>query len=223
MKHLIDLNSVQFIQEGIAPPGIFVKFEFGEQPIVDTVKVKQDGDTEGFHKSVATNQSFLTLIEAITLAYYRDLVTPGKIYYYQPGRRDPRPGPYRPPNPKPPNPRELPRPQNIPLHVKNNPRLKDRAFHQLHTWHEARERARHLVVGHIRWSGEGFIANPEKQQQASQHLGKKLPPGYTFVIEHDRGGLGSGGLRLSSDGYLMERTLFLPPERASADLDKLLA
>jgi hypothetical protein len=221
LKNLIGLNLVRFVQEDTEAPGVLLRFEFGlHRPAIGLVRVNKNGTTEGFHEFIWLNDSFRAIIDAIALAYYRDLVTPGKIYYYERGRGKPRAK--RPLNSISPKPRELPRPQNIPLHTKNNPRLKGHSFHHLHTWHEARERAGHLVIGHIRWIGDGFIADSEKQQQASEHLGKKLSPGYTFVIEHDRGGLGSGGLKLSPDGYLMEPTLFLPPERASVELDKLL-
>jgi hypothetical protein len=222
LKKLLGLNSIRFIQEDIEAPGILLRFEFGlHQPAIGLVKVNKDGTTEGFHEFIWFDNSFRTIIEAVALAYYRDLVTPGKIHIYKPGSGGLRTE--KPLNPVSPHPRKLPRPQNIPLHAKNNPRLRDRAFHELHTWHEARERARHLVVGHTRWIGKGFIADPEKQRQALAHLGKKLPSGYTFVIEHDRGELSNSGLKLTSDGYLTERTLFLPPERASTELDKLLS
>lgn len=223
IKDLIDLNLVRFVQEDIVPPGVFVEFEFGEQPLVDIIVVKKDGSTEGFHKFVGTDDAFSILIEAIVLAYYRDLVTPGKVYYYQPSSGSRPTKLHRSLNSARPKLKELPRPQNIPLHAENNPHLKNRLFHHLHTWHEARERAKHSVVGHIRWISRGYIANSEKQLQALEHLGKKLPLGYTFVIEHERGSLGSSGLKLSPDGYLTERTLFLPPERALADLDRLLS
>ena len=220
LKNLIDLNLVRFIQEGIAPPGVFLEFEFSEPSIVDTVIVKNDGSIEGFHESVGVDDSFRIIIEAVALAYYRDLVTPGKVSYYERDSGGPRTK--RSLNSLSPKPRELPRPQHVPLHIKNTPRLKGRQSYHLYAWHEAQERARHGVVGHIRWIGRSFIASPRKQRQAWEVASIKLRPGYTWVIEHERGEPGSSGLRLSPDGCLMEITLFLPPERASVELDKLL-
>lgn len=219
LKNMIGLNLIRFVQEDTEPPNVFLRFEFGlQKSTIGLVKINKDGKTEGFHKFFWLNNSFRAITEAIALTYYRDLVTPGKIYYYQPGNRGPKQ--YR--SSLSTKPGILPRPQHIPLHVQDNFRLKGRSFHHLYTWHEATERARHGVVGHIRKIGFGFTASPEKQEQARE-AGVKLEPGYTWVIEHERGGPGSGGLRLSPEGRLLERTLFLPPERASADLDKLLS
>lgn len=220
LHRLTGLHVIRFVQEDVDPPGVFLQFEFGfDRPAIGLVKVEKNGRVEGFHTFWGSDETFKALIDAVALAYYRDLVTPGKIYYYRPHSRTPRPSlSLTPPRPKP-----LPRPQGVPVGSRYTRLVKGKIF-DLGSWYDAQERARHNVTGHSRWIGHRFIADPEKYEEAAA-AGVKLKPGETWVIEHERGGPGNGGLRLSHDGQLLERTLFRSSERdsASADLDKLLS
>ena len=66
------------------------------------------------------------------------------------------------------------------------------------------------------------MAPKQKQLQAEECTGRQLPLGYTWVVEHERGGQSPGGLRLRQ-GQLADYTVFLPPERASRELSQILS
>jgi hypothetical protein len=215
LESLTSLKLIRFVQEGMNPPGVLLRFEFGEQPAIGLVKVRSDGKTEGFHEFVESSDVFQPIVEAVALSYFRDLVTPGKVYYYESGGGTPRTA-----SPTHPRPGRIPRPQGIPIHHRTTKRLQWRQPYNLNEWYYAQERARHGVTGHIRWVGYDFEADWEKRQQALE-AGVILPLGYTWVVEHERGGPGSGRLRFRN-GRLTQRTLFLPPDRASEELDQLL-
>jgi hypothetical protein len=208
LADLMHLKSVRFFQEGANAPSVFLAFHFEETPLVGILKVGRSGNTRGFHNSVVSNL-FEAIVEAITLSYYRDLVTPGKVYFYKPGSSLPH---HRSLSPKLGGFRKLPRPQMMPL---SEPKLYD-----FREWHYAQERARQSVTGHMRWFEKGFRADWEKQQQARK-AGVELPLGYTWVIEHDRGSSESDRLILNGTD-LVEHIFFAPPERASAELNSLL-
>lgn len=203
----LGLNSIRFVQEGIKPPGVYIRFHFDEPPWqVGIVRVTSEGEVEGFHEQ---QRGLLNAaVRGIALTYYRDFVTPGEEVLYEPTgiRRKPRP----PGLPKPHKRRTLPRRQRIRV----GPGVVD-----FDKW--TQERARHSVVGHTRWISPGFVASREKQQDARDAGVWRIPEGYTWVVEHERGGLDSGqpGIRR---GDLTRRTLFSAPARASDDLVKIL-
>ena len=190
LSDLIDLTLVTFVQEGADAPEVFLRFEFGEPPAIGVAKVKSDGTTEGFHEFAAPSV-FRALIEATALAYYRDLVVPAKVPDYPSGD----PAHHSQPSSAT-KPRKRPTSASAPVDRRQTyrplPRLTGpsaprRDPYQLEEWHRAQERARHGVVGHIRWVGPRFTPDSQKQRQALQ-AGVQLPPGYTWVGEHDRGG-----------------------------------
>lgn len=212
LNELINLESVRFVQKGIEVPGVILQFQFGGTPDPSIVKINPDGSIEGFHKS-SSDKLREALIEAIALSYYRDLVTPGKTYYYIPGGGTPKTKStasqwFR----------RLPRPQGVPLKsILGKQEPPQKVYHDLSNWHSVQE---HFVIGHERWVSEGFRASSEKQQQALKFIGRNLRPGFTWVREHKRGISNSDGLR-HRNGYLVERTVFLPPERASQELKEM--
>lgn len=215
LSDLINLKSVRFVQEGIEAPEVRLRFEFGDPCAIGILKVTNDGRTEGFHKSSGSDL-FASVVEAIALAYYRDLVVPyGIASVWQ--RRDDvskiktsrsiKTSQFK-------KARELSRTTNV--------STSKRQFYELKEWYHAQERARHHVTGHIRWVGQHFNADFEKKQQARE-AGVELPPGYTWVTEHERGNQqGDDEIRLVGID-LADRTKFLPPERATYELDKLLS
>lgn len=211
---LIGLKKIRFVQEGAKAPEVFLRFEFGvltgTGAAIGVVKVKYDGSVEGFHQSV-DSALFQAIIEAIALSYYRDLVTPGKTYSYQPGNKPRRATQARLPKSK--KARKLPRRQGIPT-SKRRPS-------SLNVWYEAQERAKHDVVGHKRWIGKDFKAD-EATRELARKAGVELPDGYTWVQGHQRGHSEKGQLKLNGTD-LTERILFSPPERASRELDNLLS
>jgi len=211
LKDLMGLRLIRFVQEGVRSPGVFLRFEFEEPSSIGIVKV-EGNDVEGFHKLVK-DERLCALVETITLSYYRDLVTPGKVYHSSSkGRRKTT---SKPPRPK--RPRPLPRPRVLPSYVTP---IEPRQAYSLDEWYKAQRRARHYVTGHVRRIGGGFEASWGKKQLALEH-GVILRPGETWVVEHEKGMLIGGWLELDGEN-LQERTLFLPPERASHELQELL-
>jgi len=205
LSKLIGLKSVRFIQERARAPEVFVRFEFRDPSAIGVIRVKANGSTVGFHEASASDL-FQAIIETTALAYYRDLVIPRVHYYPYSGKRRTSRKPTTSRRARP-----LPRVQSISISLPRPYRFDE--------WHQAQARARHYVVGHLRWVGEGFKADWEKQAQA-RRAGVNLPLCYTWVIEHERsGGEPSGPTFNGTD--LVERTRFLPPERASHELDKL--
>ena len=205
----LGLTSIRFVQEGVKAPGVYIRFHFGELPWqVGIVRVTSQGEVEGFHEQ---QRGLLNAaVHGIALTYYRDLVTPGEKVFYEPtGIRS---MPKTPGLPGARKRRTLPRPQRIPVGL---------IVVDFDEWYYTQERARHSVVGHIRWVSPGFKASREKQQEARE-AGVWLPESYTWVVEHERGGLGSARIRLRR-GDLTRRTLFAAPMRASDDLVKLLS
>jgi tetratricopeptide (TPR) repeat protein len=222
LRDLINLNCVGFVQEGIEPPGVFLRFQFGGNLALGIVGIDRDGSTKGFHKRGGrdmTDRIIELIIEAVAFSYYRDLVTPGKTYQYVPEGGSPN---IRSVD----RPRPLPRPRGIPVtteevEFRRRRRVSKEKAHDLEDWYYVQERAKHYVTGHMRWVREEYIASYEKQQQALEFSGRALPTGYTWVIEHERGGASESGLRLRG-GQLVEKTTFLPPKRASQELSDLL-
>lgn len=148
----IDLRSVRFIQEGIRAPGVFVQFRFGEPSTIGVVSINIDGVFSGFYQ-LSDDLWFQELIKAIAVAYYRDLVIPGKMYLP------------KAPRPKHRQRREASLSSNTMRHRRiPTPRTLKR--YSLEDWYESQEIARHLVRGHPRWVGDYYVAPPEKQQQA---------------------------------------------------------
>jgi hypothetical protein len=208
---LLNLDSIRFIQEGANAMlhEVFLAFIFRGSPRLGIVKVKSDGSTEGFHE-LGAHLMVKFVIESIAIAYYRDLVVPGEVYYYSPRNIQairPR-HESKSKQKKSKKPRSLPRRQTI-----------LESAYSLSNWYYVQERARHDVVGHRRWVDRNFVAEGEKQLQA-RRAGVYLPQGFTWVIEHERGGHKSGGLILN--GFdLVERTIFSPPSRATHELAEL--
>jgi hypothetical protein len=192
LKQLFGLELIRFFQEGVKPPEVFLQFKFQheERHSIGLLKIKNDGSTEGFHEVVTPNSLYQCIIEAVALSYYRDLVTPGEFSYYKSGRGAPK---TRSSGPSPP--RTLPRTQGVPIYTEGTTRLRQRRTFRLAEWYYAQEWARHNVTGHIRWVDKYFTAGSKKRKQA-QKAGVHLPQGYTWVVEHERGGPERGELIL---------------------------
>lgn len=207
LKELITLRKIRFVQEGIDTPGVFLRFSFGEPAKIGIVKVSEKMALEGFYEFIK-HDLFQAIVKAVTLAYYRDLVTAdssrqARTRQFQRGRRQFSSSPS-------PQPRELPRPRYI---SGNQPPLDE--------WRQIQERQRHRIIGHIRWVSENFVADDERQRLAIKALGWPLADGYTWVKSHERGKNSAGIIEVRQTD-LMERTLFLPPRKASRELDELL-
>jgi hypothetical protein len=224
LSDLMDLRLVRFVQEGASAPEVFVRFGFGEPCTIGIARIKDNGSTEGFHMS-AGSDLFGAIIEATALAYYRDLVVPTKVYHSRTESDTPQvraPVSSRTTKTPPPPPQRASESQHQTYRLPRTQVASSKhQTYRLDQWYQAQERARHGVVGHIRWIGQHFRADSLKVRQARE-AGVELQPGYTWVIEHERGGRRSDGLRLSGLD-LAERTRFLPPEKASIELDRLLS
>lgn len=208
----LGLTSVRFVQEGVKAPGVYLRLQFGEDARqIGIVKVSSSGRVEGFHE--LEQGLLMAAVRGVALAYYRDLVTPGDEIVYEPtGIPRKRSGGASVRR----SPRELPRPRRVRIDLEEYVIVRE-----FDEWYYAQERARHSVVGHIRWVGSGFMADEEKYEQALK-AGVYLPDGCTWVVEHDRGGSGSDRLRLRR-ADLTSRTLFSAPARASDDIAQLLS
>lgn len=195
-KQLIDLSEIRFVQEGIHPPGVFLRFSFGDPAVIAIVKVNEHMAVEGFFE-FSDSELFETIIEAIALAFYRDLVVPGDT---KKPKTEKVPGE--------PKPRKSKRSRTI-------PRIRyDSKISTIESYHQ---KIRHEVVGHMRRVSRDFIADDEREFMAFQAIKRRLPAGYTWVRPHKRGGHDID-VRLSD---LEERTVFAPPTRASQELDEL--
>jgi hypothetical protein len=211
LKSLINLHSVRFVQEGVSAPGVFIQLVFSEPDAIGLLRLTRDSSIEGFHK-LSENSWLQALIIAIALAYYRDLVIPGKIYY--PKERNQshnRKG--SPVSSHSPTRRQIPSRQTIKRHSKK--------LYPLEDWYESQEILRHWVRGHTRWIGPHFEASAEKYRQA-ELAGVRLRAGETWVIEHERGNP-QDQMKVKLDGEdLVEHTYFAPPIHASEELDQIL-
>ncbi len=211
----LNLSSLQFIQERIDAPGVFVKFKFSfdSRELDYLLKIGTNGYISGFHAGIK-NKGIQAIIVAVAVSYYRDLVLPGSIYEPQSSRQAASSQSEKAPSVLK-RPRKLPRPQ-----VKQTNNEKD-----FRAWHIAQERARHDVYGFRRWVRDGYRAPHQKQMEAKEAAGVVLPLGYTWVNKHSRGvrTTGDDSLQIDSKGGLSEETIFSPPERASDELYMLLS
>jgi tetratricopeptide (TPR) repeat protein len=206
VNNLLNIQTLRFVQEGAIAPEVYIRFEFSNSKI-GALKINNNGETIGFHGKFNIVGS---IIKALALTYYRDLVVP--IYddgYKTHKKRDTS---------------SKGESDNIDKKNKSNrlPRhyIPQNETHDFREWHIAQHRARHSVVGHTRFISQGFQADWQKQEQA-RRAGLELRTGYTWVIEHERGG--QEGTDLVLDGTdLSRRTRFLPPTRAETELDSLL-
>lgn len=211
LENLIGLESLRFVREGINAPGVFIQFKFKQPSGLGVVRVHSHGEVTGFHKLIES-AALQTLIKAIALSYYRDLVVPlihelGTIqpHFHKMSSRTSRPIALRPQPHRPAIPRV-----HRPAYARK-PSLEE--------WHTAQIRLRHDVVGHIRWVSAEFRASWEKRREA-EGAGVRLPAGYTWVREHKRG---TDDTSLSLQGEdLATHTLFRPPSRATEELATLL-
>jgi len=203
IENLLNIQAVRFIQEGASAPEVFVRFEFTDLKI-GVLRINSDGSTNGFHEKYLLVKS---IVNALSLTYYRDLVVP--IYIETSRKREINPNEERNHGGKKLKSKKFPR-----HYFPNN------NVHEFREWHLAQHRARHDVVGHVRRISPGYYADWDKQEQAMR-AGIELPIGYTWVIEHKRGGQEDTFLVLVGTD-LPRRTRFLPPTRAESDLDRLL-
>jgi hypothetical protein len=223
LSDLVELRLVRFVQEGANAPEVFVRFGFGEPSAIGIAKIRDDGSIQGFYE-FSGSDLLGAIVEATALAYYRDLVVPTRVYHSQSSSSTQQ---VRATESNEAGELTHPKTASVSQHpIHRLPRTQVVSpskcqTYRLEEWHHAQERARHKVIGHTRWVGQHFIADSSKIRQ-SREAGVELPPGYTWVVEHDRGGRESGGLRLSGLD-LAERTRFLPPEQASFELDQLLS
>ncbi|GAG68185.1 unnamed protein product, partial [marine sediment metagenome] len=207
LNEAIKLKSVRFIQEGVKAPEVFLSFQFYPFAL-GVLKISNDGTLIGFHH-MGAELKFKLVIEAIALAYYRDLVVPGEVKY-------------------------LEKPKSRIVYKRKTYVSQDRNYinlprrktvyqeyedsrYTLDDWYDAQARAEWSVVGHTRRIGPHFEADLVKHEQAN-NAGVNLPPGCTWVIEHDRG---EARLNLQNRD-LSERTKFAPPKHAANELNNLI-
>lgn len=202
------LFSVRFVQEKINAPGLYVQFKFQEGQVLGVVQILPNGHIEGFHKLV-NNSWFEALVEAIALSHYHDFVVPVQEYsQYTPKSYNPI--------------RDPKRTSDRNYAPKSFPAKRIRVSrYSFRDWYESQEIARHHVRGHTRWVGTHFIADGEKQRQAKQ-AGVKLPRGYTWVVEHERGNINRYSKIQLNGEDLIQDTIFLPPPIASHNLERIL-
>ncbi len=207
INQLMNIVKVRFIQEGAVAPEIYVRLEFTGSKI-GVLKIDSDGNVSGFHEKMGWA---LLVINALVLTYYRDLVVP------MPVEHEPRFPRHRIFQPKEQSHNSIEsKARSFPTYYP-----KQSSVYEFREWHIAQHRARHAVRGHVRWIARGFHAEPEKRLQAKM-AGIDLELGFTWVIEHERGGHDEV-TRLVLDGTdLTQRTLFSPPARAKNELDDLL-
>ena len=212
IQQRIALESLQFVSEGAVAPGLHIRFKFLTTPIqIGLVKLYSDGRIEGFHKMLSNSHFLQSLIEAVAVSYYRDLVL-STIYRPDPGK-------YRHWI-KQAAPRGIVQNRSSPRDIPRRSNSRLEKYH-LEEWRESQHLARHYVVGHIRFIGHGFVADGERHDLA-RRAGVQLPDGYTWVIPHERGDPRFG--RLALNGFdLPSRTIFYHPKRATRELDRILS
>jgi hypothetical protein len=214
LRSLIGLHSLQFVQERISAPGLFIRFKLREPAAVGLVCISETGTVEGFQE-LSNNQWFQALIEAVAFGYYRDLVISGESEYRENDGviRSRRGG----------GGKSVARAKK-PHRTLPSPRTHKRAsqgFYRLEDWYESQEIMRHWVRGHVREVGPHFEASPEKQREAKR-AGVRLKPGQTWVVEHERGNP-QDHMIVKLDGEdLIEHTVFAPPVRATTELKQIL-
>jgi hypothetical protein len=214
---LTGLKSVRFIAEGVRAPGVFLQFKFDTEPqSVGMMRISPEGKAEGFHELV-DNRLFITLIEVVAFTYYRDLVIPDLRM---------RPTSTAPPRhhrqtTKPVQTAQAMRPPQRRPPRQSHPLLPKRPIH-LSEWYAAQTRARHHVIGHLRFIRSGFRADWVKQAQA-RAAGVDIPLDYTWVVEHERGDPQRTGPVILDERFdLTKHILFSPPRRAVEEMDAIL-
>lgn len=172
------------------------------------LEITRAGSVEGWER-YEDNPPMAALVAGVVLGTYRDLVVP-RISYAEPapyGQRISHTGAAGIRQPA--QPRSLPR-EKHPLRRSLN----------FDSWHEAQQRARHSVVGHLRYLGPDFRADPEKEAQA-RRAGVTLQPGFTWVQEHDRNH--DSDYRIAMDGTdLAEAVIFSAPRESTREIERLL-
>lgn len=207
LQRSLKLKSLRFVQEGAVAPGAFIRFTF-INGLISIAKITVEMIGIGFHEYCQT-QALRILIDAVILAYYRDLVVPGETRISQQTNRQQGVGQQHSATAQ----RwrySLPRTQYAP----NSPLT-------LREWHCAQDRARHLVVGHMRWIRREFVADAERQELARIATGRILPPGYTWVMAHERGTSAKDLIEVRVSD-LTGRALFAAPARAAQELAQMI-
>lgn len=207
LLELFDLRAIRFVQEGAEPPAVYQRFEFGDPPAIGIIRVNARMSVEGFYEFNEHEQLRVTF-PAIALGYFRDLVVPvaensttRRPRYHRSMRNG--------------------KSRNRKKHARTLPRTPDYVPQRIEEWHQVREKEKHSVVGHMRWISRDFIADEERQRLCLDAIGRRLPPGYTWVREHERGSVDPGIIEVRRSD-LTRRTRFLPPKRATEELDDLL-
>ena len=170
---ILGIEKIRFVQEEVIPPEVFIRILFIEPPVVEVIKIRNDGDVE---YCIGKNWSILSkaLIKMCALSNYRDLVRAGEVYYYFPGLRE------RVTSSKYYNLRYMPRNRYKPL-------IQPEELREEEDEYTAVERSPGYVTGHIRYIGPNFVASWQKEEEVRQNLGIELRQGYTYVNDYYRG------------------------------------
>jgi len=183
--NILRIEKIRFVQEGLNPPEVFVRFLFFEPSVVEILKICDDGQV---NFCIGENWSEMSkeLLKLCALVNYRDLVRAPEVYFYFSGIRSPnRPRNYDPVR----NPIQyIPRKRYIPI---SHSTCSDNDDYEYDDYPDDISRSPGSVVGHLRYLGELFEASWIKEEECRQYLGRDLPPGHTFVNPYFRGWDGS--------------------------------
>lgn len=216
IEKLIDLRLLRFIREGVySPQQVFVRIIFFEQPKVLIIKINHEGRIE-LPEIIKFSEKLMAILEILSLFYFKELVVPQEVKSSEiqiiQGSQISGPGQYQ---------EQQHSSRTIPRKYYSRSGDKDAVeeIYSINEWHYSQFRALHDVIGHARLIGSGFIADEFKQEQA-RSAGVNLQIGYTWVVEHSRGG--DIPHLVKPGGDLSRRTIFTPSQKTQSQIDSLI-